>query len=123
MYLLKITFVIICSFLSNNGMGANYYLNLNSENENHSIDQLIILNTEDGGPRDVVQTAIDITIHQPTASDLLITILDSNGEVFMVVLTDDLQTVISTENWETGNYTIETIDLGADSQSFSINKE
>lgn len=122
MHLLKITCVIICSFLSNNGMRADYYLNSNSKNENHSVDQIINLDT-DGGPRDVVQTAIDITIHQPTASDLLITILDSNGEVLMVVITDDLQTVISTENWEAGSYTIETTDLEADYQSFSIDKQ
>lgn len=119
MYLFKSALFIIC-FLGLS-VGTEAGNDLRPVQNNCTQTNVIIGNI--GGPRDVVQTAIDIRVHQPTASDLIITIIKSNGEVLMTVSTDNLETIISTQDWESGNYTVETVDLVGDCQCFSISKQ
>lgn len=73
-----------------------------------------------GGPRDVVQTKVDMTITQPTASSLNITIVDANGVVVIEQTALTEETTISTLDLEDGNYIVETIDNYGDYQEFSI---
>jgi len=74
----------------------------------------------EGGPRDVVQTKVDVTIIQPTASNLNITIVDANGVTVIVETTRTEETTISTIDLEDGDYIIETIDDDGDYQEFAI---
>lgn len=123
MYLFKIALFITCFFSVSIGIEAGDYLKSTANSYNHTTASTIHLVAKIGGPRDVVQTAIDIRVHQPTATDLTITVIKSNGEVLTTVLTDDLETIISTQDWESGNYTIETVDLAGDYQVFTVSKQ
>lgn len=73
-----------------------------------------------GGPRDVVQTLVDVTVFQPTMTSLTITLKKSNGEVVSVTNTTALLTVISIQGLDAGDYTIHTEDDFNDVQTFSI---
>lgn len=73
-----------------------------------------------GGPRDVVQTLVDITVLQPTMTPLTITLKKSNGEVVSVTSTTALSTVISLSGLDSGNYTVHTEDDFNDVQVFFI---
>ncbi|BDS09767.1 hypothetical protein [Aureispira anguillae] len=63
-----------------------------------------------GGPRDVVQTMTDVTVSQQQTDNLYITIIKVGGGIQCKVTTDRLHTIISTEEWDAGDYRIETID-------------
>ena len=74
----------------------------------------------DGGPRTVIQAKIAIIVEQPTPTNLNIEIVDSAGNTVIELETEELSTVISTEELDEGNYTVKTIDDDADYQVFDI---
>lgn len=63
-----------------------------------------------GGPRDVVQTMTDVTVSQQQIDNLYITVIKVGGGIQCKATTDSLHTIISTEEWDPGDYRIETID-------------
>mgnify|MGYP000090938074 CR=1 FL=1 len=78
------------------------------------------LEAEKGGPRDVVQTMIDVIVLQPETNYLKINIVNSEGEVVIEQETEDVRTILSTTGLEAGTYRVETEDEGADFQEFVI---
>lgn len=74
----------------------------------------------DGGPRDVVQNMADVVVLQPEADVLHVTIVKEGGDVLYTTSSNDLETTISTENWESGEYTIETVDDSNNYQEFLV---
>lgn len=69
-----------------------------------------------GGPRQIIQQHSAIEITQTTAKYLSITVVDEDGIVIETSTTEDATTTISTTNWESGEYTVQTIDDNADYQ-------
>jgi len=74
----------------------------------------------EGGPRDVVQTMIDVIVLQPETNYLKINIVNSEGEVVIEQETEEIRTTLSTTGLEAGTYRVETEDEGADFQEFVI---
>lgn len=74
----------------------------------------------EGGPRTVIQAMTDIVVHQPTATNLYITIVDSNGNVVIKTATQEKKTVISAAGLSKGTYIVETVDDHGDYQEFPI---
>lgn len=74
----------------------------------------------DGGPRTVIQFMTSVTVFQPEAVNLNVTVIDSNGAVRCNLTTDEVQTVISTEGWAAGDYTVQTVDDENVYQEFDI---
>jgi hypothetical protein len=74
----------------------------------------------EGGPRTIIQNMTDVTVFQPTDTNLYIRVVNSEGTSVIEVETHNENTVISTEELEGGAYTIETIDDNGDYQEFNI---
>lgn len=72
--------------------------------------------TPSGGPRNIIQLNTAIEITQPTAKHLSITVVDEDGLVVKTSSTEDASTTIPTDGWESGEYTVQTIDDNADYQ-------
>lgn len=84
------------------------------------VNLLVVTPKVDGGPRTVIQAMTDITVTQPTSTNLYITIKNSSGDAVIEAETQSEQTVISIEELESGSYTVETVDDYNDYQEFSI---
>jgi hypothetical protein len=74
----------------------------------------------EGGPRTVIQAMTDITVQQPTATNLYITIVDTDDNTVLETETQKVSTLISVAGLEKGNYIVETIDDNGDYQEFAI---
>lgn len=86
-------------------------------------EQLETASTEEvvkGGPRDVVQTKVDVTVYQPTATNLHISIINAEGTTQIEQTTRSQETTISTLGLEVGTYVLETVDDYGDYQEFVI---
>lgn len=73
-----------------------------------------------GGPRNVIQERSAIEVIQPTAEHLSITVVDEDGVVVASSTTESAVSTISTIGWESGEYTVQTIDDNADYQESTI---
>ncbi|MGH1335969.1 MAG: hypothetical protein ACRBFS_07555 [Aureispira sp.] len=73
-----------------------------------------------GGPRNVIQERSAIEVIQPTAEHLSITVVDEDGVVVARATTESAVATISTAGWESGEYTVQTIDDDADYQENTI---
>lgn len=73
-----------------------------------------------GGPRNVIQENAVIEVIQPTAEHLSITVIDEDGIVVCRETTENATAIISTAGWESGDYTVQTIDDNADYQESTI---
>ena len=78
---------------------------------------------ERGGTRGLIQLRTSITVTQETDEFLEITAVDDTGVEVHQSTTTALKTVISTEDWDSGNYTIITVDAYGDRQDFFITVE
>lgn len=74
----------------------------------------------DGGPRDIIHARTDVTVVQATQDDLLIIIRDDNNQIVYETTSDALQTVISTETLQSGDYTVETVDDAGVTENFPL---
>ncbi|WMX13466.1 MULTISPECIES: hypothetical protein [unclassified Aureispira] len=78
----------------------------------------------EGGPRTVIQAMTgaeeNVTVLQPTATNLYVTIKDSNGDTAIEAETQEENTMISIQSLEPGDYVVETVDDYGDYQEFSI---
>ena len=76
--------------------------------------------TPPGGPRNVIQERSVIEVVQPAAEHLSITVIDEDGVVVITTSTETTVATISTAGWESGEYTIQTIDENADYQESTV---
>ncbi|WMX13467.1 T9SS type A sorting domain-containing protein [Aureispira sp. CCB-E] len=77
----------------------------------------------EGGPRTVIQAMTEVVVLQPTANNLYITILNSDGQLMAKATTSAQEVTFSTEEWNAGTYKIETTDDSQEYQEFYINVE
>jgi hypothetical protein len=75
---------------------------------------------ERGGTRGLIQLRTSITVTQPENDYLEITAVDQAGIEVHHSTTTALKTQISTESWDSGSYTIITVDAYGDYQNFYI---
>jgi hypothetical protein len=73
-----------------------------------------------GGTRGLIQLRSDVEITQPTPEYLEITVVDEDGVVVTTITTYDAKTTFSTDGWDSGEYTVQTIDDDADYQEHMI---
>lgn len=76
-----------------------------------------------GGPRNVIQQRSSITVTQPTNDYLEIVVVNQTGNTVYETTTTAHETVISTESWNQGNYTVITTDAYGDRQDFYVTIE
>lgn len=76
-----------------------------------------------GGPRSIIQQRGSITVVQPTGDYLEILVVDQTGNTVHESNTTAYETVISTESWSRGTYTVSTTDAYGDRQDFYLTIE
>lgn len=109
-----ITAVITVLFTLNNKEITNLSL------LDYNTSSLVAKGNIQGGPRTVIQAMTEVVVYQPTATNLYITIVDSEGTVVIDQTTQSLETRISTVGLKKDTYTIKTVDDYGNVQIFTI---
>lgn len=107
--------VLITLLCSISNVNATNLLNRNIPNS-----VILELEIEKGGPRDVVQTMVDVVVIQSTNNYLKISIVNSEGQVLIEQETEETKTVLSIGGLKAGTYRVETVDREEDYQEFVI---
>ncbi|BDS09766.1 hypothetical protein [Aureispira anguillae] len=106
----------LCSISTVNATASNNIIDKNISD--HVIESMSA--DAKGGPRDVVQTMTDVTVLQTETNHLHVTVIKTGGEVMYELTSENLETTISTNGWESGDYIVETVDDLDIYQEFSI---
>lgn len=106
----------LCAISTVNATASN---NIIDKNISDHVIESMSADTK-GGPRDVVQTMTDVTVLQAETNHLHVTVVKTGGEVMYELTSENLETTICTNGWESGDYIVETVDDLDIYQEFSI---